>query len=241
MGYFDRVLESQRGLDPARWDYNIDIIMCIDATGSMDPILDEVKRKALAFDGLFRDAMDATGKQVNQLRTKVIAFRDFMVDSVPLLESPFYTLPAERSQFKRFLDGIEASGGGDEPENALEAICAALNSEWIKTGSKRRHVILLFTDASALPLGERKDCIGYPSHIPTTLAELGNWWEGCSQYFSSNYEPKSGRMVAFVPAKEPWIRISSSWNRFWGSFSNACGLDGTQMQEVINLLIGSVQ
>ena len=30
-------------------EYCVDIVMCIDATGSMAPILDEVKRNAISF------------------------------------------------------------------------------------------------------------------------------------------------------------------------------------------------
>ena len=83
MGMFD-ILMNQEGLDPVKWDYNIDIIMCIDATGSMDPILDEVKKTALSFEGIFREAMESKGKMVDQLRVKVIAFRDYIIDSVPM-------------------------------------------------------------------------------------------------------------------------------------------------------------
>lgn len=240
MGMFD-ILLSQEGLDPVKWDYNIDIIMCIDATGSMDPILDEVKKTALSFEGIFREAMESKGKSVDQLRVKVIAFRDYIIDTVPMLESKFFVLPSERNQFKNFLDAIEASGGGDEPENALEAIATALGSDWVTTGSKRRHVILVFTDASALPLNERSGCKNYPTNLPKNLAELGSWWEGASQYYYSNYEPKSGRMVVFGPKKEPWIKMDTAWNRYWVSYSNECGLDGTKIQDVIDLLVGSVQ
>lgn len=221
-------------------DYNVDIVMCIDATGSMDHILDEVKRTALSFDKMFRDAMHASGKIVEQLRVKVIAFRDYIIDSEPMKESPFFVLPAQQSQFKAFLDGIEASGGGDEPENALEAIATALKTDWVTTGGKRRHVVLVFTDASALELNQRSGCKNYPHDLPKTLAELGDWWEGTSQYFSGNFEPKAGRMVIFCPRKEPWTQIHV-WNNLWTSFSDSYGLDGTEMNAVISLLTGSVQ
>lgn len=240
MGMFDYLI-NQEGLDPIKWDYNIDIIMCIDATGSMDPILDEVKRTAFSFEKIFKEAMELKGKTVDQLRIKVIAFRDYMIDSVPMQESKFFVLPKERGQFKEYLDSIEASGGGDEPENALEAIATALGSDWVTAGSKRRHVILVFTDASALPFNERNGCRDYPANLPKTLGELGSWWEGVSQYFSSNYDAKSGRIIVFGPRKEPWIQMSNAWNRYWVSYSDECGLDGIKMQDVIDLLVGSVQ
>ena len=227
-------------MQEVRFDYNVDIVMCIDATGSMDPILDEVKRTALAFDQMFREAMENTRKTIDQLRVKVIAFRDYMVDAQPMRESPFYVLPDQREEFKHFVDSIEACGGGDEPENALEAIATALSSDWVTTGSKRRHVILLFTDASALELNQRKECRNYPRNLPKTLPELNEWWEGCSQYYYSNYQAKSGRLVMFCPKVAPWTHMES-WNRRWAIYTHDYGLKGTDMNAVIDLLTGSVQ
>lgn len=222
------------------FDYNVDIVMCIDATGSMDHVLDEVKRTALSFDEMFRTAMKQNQKTVEQFRVKVIAFRDYMVDSEPMKESRFFKLPEEREQFKAFVDAITACGGGDEPENALEAIATALKSDWVTTGSKRRHVILLFTDASALELGQRVGCRNYPTNLPRRLEDLGDWWEGTSQYYYSNYQRKAGRMVMFCPRKEPWNKLES-WNQVWANFSNQYGLSDTDMSDVISLLTGSIQ
>lgn len=241
MGFAD-FLENQVGLDPQsmNMDYNIDIVMCIDATGSMDPILDEVKRTALSFDERFKSAMDSTGKSVNQVRVKVIAFRDYIIDSVPMLESKFFVLPAERNQFKRFVDSIEATGGGDEPENALEALANALKSDWVKTGGKRRHVVMMFTDASALAIGARSKCKGYPTALPRNLADLGGWWEGASSSYRGNFEPSSGRLLLFVPRKSPWKEIGN-WSRTWITYSDKNGLGNIDMDNIMNVLTGSVQ
>ena len=56
-------------------DYSVDIVMCIDATGSMSSIIDEVKANALSFYQKFVDEMEAQDppKSVQQLRIKVIA------------------------------------------------------------------------------------------------------------------------------------------------------------------------
>ena len=57
-------------------DYNVDIVMCIDGTGSMGPIIEEVKANALSFYKKFIDAMDEEGKTADVVRVKVIVFRD---------------------------------------------------------------------------------------------------------------------------------------------------------------------
>lgn len=138
--------------------YYVDVVMCIDATGSMDPILDEVRNTALTLNERFMQAMEDSGKRAEQFRVKVVVFRDYMIDSEPMKESDFFVLPDQKEAFKRFLDAIEATGGGDEPENGLEAIATALQSDWVQEGHKQRHVVLMFTDASALELGARKGC-----------------------------------------------------------------------------------
>lgn len=220
-------------------DYHVDIVMCIDATGSMAPILNEVKNSAMSFYEKFEDAMEEADKTVDALRVKVIVFRDYICDSEPMTESRFFYLPNDREEFRDFVASIEASGGGDTPECALEAIALALKSDWTTGGSKRRHAVLVFTDATALPIGERRDCPGYPNGLPRSLAELGAWWEGTDQSLTSNYQPTAGRLVAFVPNAEPWTDIQT-WNRYWPAFSKAgTGLSEVDIQSAIDLLVGS--
>ena len=220
-------------------DYNVDIVMCIDATGSMSPILNEVKDNALSFYQKFVDAMEEADKSIDQLRIKVIAFRDYGVDSEPMTESEFFNLPEQNDEFKACVNGIDATGGGDTPENALEAIALALKSDWTTSGAKRRHAIPVFTDAPALALGERKDSPNYPSAMPENLAQLGAWWEGTDQTLSSTYQPKAGRLVAFVPNAEPWTELQVC-NRYWPAFSKAgTGLSDVDIQSAIDLLVGS--
>ncbi|MBQ9910086.1 MAG: VWA domain-containing protein [Lachnospiraceae bacterium] len=220
-------------------DYNVDIVMCIDATGSMAHIIDEVKENALSFYQKFVDSMEENDKDVAQLRIKVIAFRDYGCDSKPMEESEFFNLPEQNEAFRSYVYGISATGGGDLAENALEAIALALKSDWTTGGSKRRHAILVFTDAPALPLGARAGSASYPAGMPASIAELGAWWEGTDQTLASNYQPKAGRLVAFVPNAEPWTELQA-WNRYWPAFSAAgTGLADVDMQSAIDLLVGS--
>ena len=220
-------------------DYNVDIVMCIDATGSMAPIIDTVKNNALSFYQRFVDAMDENDKTVEQLRIKVIVFRDYGCDAEPMVESEFFSLPEQNDAFKNFVNGIEARGGGDGPENALEAIALALKSNWTTGGSKRRHAVLVFSDAPALQFSDRAGCAGYPAGMPADLAQLGAWWEGTDQTLSSTYQAKAGRLVAFVPNAEPWT-VLQAWNRYWPAFSPAgTGLSDVDIQSAIDLLVGS--
>ena len=114
--------------------YAIDLVICIDATGSMEHVIEEVKASALAFHEKLQAKMAVYSKQVHQLRIKVIVFRDYWEDAPDkvMVSSEFFKLPDEASAFGSFVDGIYADGGGDEPENALEALALAIRSPWDK-------------------------------------------------------------------------------------------------------------
>ena len=215
-------------------DYNVDIVMCIDATGSMASIIEDVKRSALSFYQKFVDEMEAKSKSVQQLRIKVIAFRDYGVDSEAMVESKFFVLDEESREFHDFVNAIEASGGGDEPESSLEALALAMNSDWVRTGSVRRHVIIMYTDASALKLGEKSGEAGYPSGMPSDLAELREWWEG------QKMEKRAKRLLVFAPDMEPWSDMVDWSNTFHTASKAGAGCDDTDIQTCIHMLVNSI-
>ena len=221
--------------------YSVDIVMCIDGTGSMGHLIEEVKANALTFHEKFQEKMEIEGKGIGTLRIKIIVFRDYARDGEEsMVETKFYTLPDENDEFSTFINSIEAKGGGDIPENGLEAIALALKSDWTTVPGKKRHVVLLFTDAPALALGERAGESGYPEGMPKDLAELGDWWEGYSQNLDSSYSVKAGRLVVFAPSASPWTEMEG-WTRYWYQASSAgTGLTEVDMDEVFALLTGTM-
>ena len=241
MGLFDDL--GQTGLDPLSSSaYCVDIAMLIDATGSMSPIIGEVKENAISFCTKFHEAMEANGKNVDELRIKVIPFRDYQYDGKKAMDdSGFFSLPEQNEAFNEYVNNIVAEGGGDEPENALEAMSLAMRSDWTTNGSKRRHVILVFTDASAVPLKDEKRVASpyYPSDMPADLQELGDMWGGGKQG-DGMPEYRSARLVVFAPNVEPWTSIQV-WNNVWTAFSKAGkGLDNVDIDMAIQLLVNSI-
>ena len=59
-------LAAPRGLS-----YAVDIVFCIDVTGSMTPIIDQVKTNALRFYDDVQSNLTAKGKNVDQLRVRL--------------------------------------------------------------------------------------------------------------------------------------------------------------------------
>jgi hypothetical protein len=193
---------------PRRLHYAVDIVFCIDVTGSMTPVLDAVKANALRFYEDVQTNLTAKGKSVDELRVRVIAFRDFSVDDDGALqESSFYTLPDEQLAFSGFVDGLVAQGGGDAPESGLEAVALAINSPWTSHGDRRRQVIVVWTDAPAHPLNFAVLPPSLASSVPTSFSSLTDLWEDPQGPVGSS----SKRLILFAPDGPGWTDISANW------------------------------
>ena len=196
-------LAAPRGLS-----YAVDIVFGIDVTGSMTPILDAVKANALGFYDDVQTNLTAKGKNVTQLRVRIVAFRDFVADGdAALEESPFYTLPAERADFSEFVNGLIPQGGGDHPESGLEAVAVAINSPWTTTGDRRRQVIVVWTDQPAHTLDPSVVPADLSSRVPADFSALTDAWEDDQGLMGSN----SKRLILFAPDGPGWSDISAVW------------------------------
>ena len=192
-------------------NYNVDIVMCIDCTGSMGGLLDNVKNNALKFYPDLKESCAKKDKEISELRIKVIAFRDFNADGDNALnETEFFKIPEQEDDFRHFINGLSPRGGGDEPENGLEALALAMKSDWTTGGDKRRHVIVVWTDASTHPLETpiTKNEY-YPQDMPAHLDELTNWWEDEQSGVMPSRTAK--RLVIFAPDASAWTEIGLNW------------------------------
>jgi hypothetical protein len=205
---------------PRGLSYSVDIVFCIDVTGSMTPILDAVKNNALGFYDDVQTNLTAKGKNVAQLRVRVIAFRDFVADGdAALEESPFFTLPSERAGFSEFVNGLIAQGGGDAPESGLEAVALAVNSPWTTTGDRRRQVVVVWTDQPAHPLDPTVVPADLSSRVPADFSALTDLWEDEQGPMGSS----SKRLILFAPDGPGWSDISAVWENVVHNPSQAGG------------------
>lgn len=196
-------LAAPRGLS-----YAVDIVFCIDVTGSMTPIIDQVKANALGFYDDVQSNLIEKGKNVAQLRVRVVAFRDFAADgSAALEECPFFTLPTERAGFSEFVNSLIAQGGGDAPESGLEAVALAMNSPWTTTGDRRRQVVVVWTDQPAHPIDPSLLPADLTSRVPADFSALTDLWEDAQGPMGSSAK----RLILFAPDGPGWSDISSVW------------------------------
>jgi hypothetical protein len=193
---------------PRGLEYAVDIVFCIDVTGSMTPILDQVKANALRFYSDVQANLTAKGKNIDDLRVRVVTFRDIAADGEAALdESPFYALPSEQAGFSAFVNGLVAEGGGDAPESGLEAVALAMTSPWTTSGDRRRQVIVVWTDQPTHALDPSLVPPAFATRVPADFSALTDLWEDPQGPLASS----SKRLILFAPDGPGWSDISAVW------------------------------
>lgn len=217
--------------------YNVDIVFCIDCTESMDNILNIVKSRALNFYNDIQNTMQNKGKVIDRLRVRVVAFRDYLAYdeekrkkvhcNEPMLETDFFALPEEAHKLEVSVKSLHPIGGGDDPEDGLEALAYAIRSEWMTEGSKDRHIIVLWTDQIPHELGFGRKAEKYPKGMAADFSELTEWW---GDEYDPGFMPEqpAKRLVLFAPNEGAWTAISDNWDNVLHLPSKA----GDHLQEV---------
>lgn len=220
--------------------YNVDIAMCIDATGSMGSLLDTVKANALSFYSDLTNAMAKKGKHIDELRVRVIAFRDYLADGDnAMLATSFFSLPGEAPAFEELVKSIEPFGGGDDPEDGLEALAYAISSKWKTGGNKRRHIIIVWSDDATHALGFGAKAENYPQKMAKDFDELTEWWGDSSQ--PGRMDNSAKRLLIYAPEKKYWNTISDSWDNVLHFPSEAGkGLQELEYSDILNAIANSI-
>lgn len=233
---------------------DVDLVLCIDVTISMKPIIDTVKGMALSLYDDMIAALAKKKKKVNDFRVKVIAFRDYYCDGqFAMAESRFFSLPNETAEFSEYVLNLKADGGGDEPENALEAIALAMKSDWvhaISANEKARNIIVVFTDASAHPFEKAQDGVTkfYPENMLTSLEDLKMAWEGQNRLDGSGMvdaymmDSQAKRLIVYSPLDSyPWNEIELLTNVKTSSIEPAKGGKELDRQILLDDIAGSIR
>jgi len=238
-----------------KMSYNVDLVLCIDATGSMRPCLDMVKANATSlYDDITRKM--AENKQViNNFRIRLIAYRDYKADgSKAMTATEFLTMPQDTEVFKAAVDSIFPEGGGDDPEDGLEALAFAIRSRWMEKTplSKSRQVIVVWTDAPVHPLGFCRALDNgsrnpdYPDILPTDFRELTDWW-GAPNSQTAYMDQRGKRLLIYGPGdmglanSMDWSALANSWNQTIHVQSRAGeGLGDHDYNEILTLLTKTI-
>ncbi|MBQ8922427.1 MAG: VWA domain-containing protein [Oscillospiraceae bacterium] len=220
--------------------YNVDLVFVIDATGSMTDLLDLVKTNALNFYPDLMRVMEEKKKIIDALRIKVVAFRDYVEDREDaMLRTNFFNLPADDQIFRETVNSIEAFGGGDEPEDGLEALAFAIRSKWSDGGVRRRQIIVVWSDASTHPIGYARGAYNYPKTMAESFDELTKWWGDKKD--GGYMEDNAKRLIMYTPDVPGWSDITKTWNNVIHFMSEAGrGLEEADYHQIINAIANSI-
>lgn len=211
---------------------NYEVVLCLDVTGSMCDVIKDICQKEFDYLSSVSDKIRAQADG-GDLSVTVVQFRDIRFDEEDALTvSRPFVLPNEKGEFKEYLDGIHARGGGDEPESALEALIEA-KKHFGKEAYRR--ALLLFTNApykepfEYVPYAEKKERLrdmfeetggfsakGYTNAIAVVAPNCWEWQETEDifstdkfYYFNMIYDGNDSQMI------EKAQEINDSLNMFF--------------------------
>jgi Mg-chelatase subunit ChlD len=129
----------------------IEVVFCLDTTGSMTKLIDGAKRKIWSISNQI-----AGGKPVPDLKLGLVAFRDKGDEYITKVFDLTDDLDAIHGHLKKF----EAKGGGDIPESVNQALDDAVNK--IKWSTDKETLRIIFLVGDAPPHMDYKDDVKYP-------------------------------------------------------------------------------
>ena len=216
----------------------VDIVFCIDGTGSMRPCIESVKRNAKRFYQDLEAKIENMGGHMDMLRIKVIIFRDYKSDGAEaMVESRFFELPDESQEFSAYMDSVKAHGGCGEDACGLEALYRAMKSDFV-TGQNDRQLIVLFADTTAIPMQKRARYQYYPADMVDEEGLLNTWM--CQQSHPSKLRDRNKRLVMFAPAESIYSEMSASYTRSVHiPIEIHNGMDEISFEEVMKIIAAS--
>jgi hypothetical protein len=138
-GWLEGASPGARNMPGGPGGKGLDVVFVIDATDSMGPYFEQVKKRA-------DDVISITTGLVGKARFGVVAFKDYG-DDYGRSAVKTTALSTDTAAIKEFINALNAGGGGDIPEPTHEALRAATDRQLMGWKTSRRNVIILFSDA----------------------------------------------------------------------------------------------
>ncbi len=130
-GSFDDMIDDMRR-------HGLDVVLAIDTTGSMGWVIEEVQER-------IGELVDVVRGFVPKTRFGIVAYRDYDASYVTKIQPLTY----QKRKLSRFLDRLQAEGGGDVFEAVEAAIEESIERSGFRDDSYR--VIILVGDAPPHP------------------------------------------------------------------------------------------
>ncbi len=123
----------------------VDIVFVMDVTESMQPYIDAVKQNIINF------SQDLASNN-RDYRLGLVTFEDYVVSKYPDCNCAYRnTMTSDVHVFTDWVSGLHAGGGGDIPEDQLDALAYAASFPFRPNAEG---IIILITDAPPHHLGD---------------------------------------------------------------------------------------
>jgi Mg-chelatase subunit ChlD len=138
----------------------VDIVFVLDITESMQPYIDAVKQNMINF-------ANDLAQNHRDYRLGLVTFEDYVVSAYPDCNCAYSkTMTADVQKFTEWVGALHAGGGGDIPEDQLDALAYAAT---LPFRPDAQGIIILITDAPPHVAGDGPDRAGdsgYRTHHP---------------------------------------------------------------------------
>jgi hypothetical protein len=182
----------------------VEVVFCLDTTGSMSGLIDGAKQKIWAICNQI-----ASGKPVPELKVGLVAYRDKRDEYVTRV----FDLSDDLDAIHGHLKGFAAVGGGDTPESVNQALDDAVNK--IKWSTDKKTLKILFLVGDAPPHMDYTDDVKYPETckkaaekgIIVNTIQCGNYAE-CTKFWREIADKGKGSYVGI--AQDGGVRVVST-------------------------------
>jgi len=178
---------------------NVNIVFCIDTTGSMDTYINGVKDRAVEFSQILADRGAA-------FKLGLIGFGDLYEKEKPSV----YNFTDDVARFQKQVRNIPRTYGGDIPESSLDALETAMELLDSSRDISAKAIFILITDA--------------PPHVPTKSGKsVQDMWEmlnarGVVTYVVARKDRES--IEAFDPVTKPLGKYYDLSDKFYDILDN---------------------
>lgn len=152
----------------------LDIMFLIDATGSMDPYINQARD---SIGTIYDDVLKNGSWSKDDIRVGLVAFRDHPQKQATTFLTQTYDFTSDMSKVSGNLDALEAKDGEDYPEASEDALEEALEADW---NDDAVMVTVLITDSTPHATGESQDYFkdgcpkqNDPVQIADRMADVG--------------------------------------------------------------------
>jgi Mg-chelatase subunit ChlD len=136
---------------PAAKKPQVEVVFCLDTTGSMGGLIEGAKQKIWAISNQI-----ANGKPTPQLKVGLVAYRD----KGDAYITKVFDLTDDLDAVHATLKGFRAEGGGDEPESVNQALDDAVHK--VKWSTDKATLRIIFLVGDAPPHMDYPDDVKYP-------------------------------------------------------------------------------